>query len=77
MIPSARKLNTVQTLKDKVVVITGAACGTGRALALTCGRHGARLFGAADVVVNNAGGTLVSSVEKLQTALPPPSKENP
>ncbi|MBP6852556.1 MAG: hypothetical protein KA164_13195 [Rhodoferax sp.] len=67
----------MQTLKDKVVVITGAACGIGRALALTCGRHGARLSGAADVVVNNAGDTLVSSVEKLQTALPPPSKENP
>ncbi len=77
MIPAARKFNTVQTLKDKVVVITGAACGIGRALALTCGRHGARLSGAADVVVNNAGDTLVSSVEKLQTALPPPSKENP
>ena len=105
----------MQTLKDKVVVITGAASGIGRALALECGRQGARLlladlngpglaelsaqlhafgvtshtqrvdagsesdifalaqtcqalFGAADVVVNNAGVTLVSSVEKLQTA---------
>ncbi len=105
----------MHTLNNKVVVITGAASGIGRALALACGRRGARLlladldepglarlsaelrtlgatshsqcmdagseadifalahtcqtlFGAADVVVNNAGVTLVSSVEKLQTA---------
>ena len=104
----------MQTLNNKVVVITGAASGIGRALALECGRRGAHLlladldepglaelsaqlhtlgvtshtqrmdagseadlfalaqtcqtvFGAADVVVNNAGVTLVSSVEKLQT----------
>lgn len=104
----------MQTLNNKVVVITGAASGIGRALALECGSRGARLlladlnepalaeltaylkargvschgqpmdagveadifalaqtcqtlFGAADVVVNNAGVTLVSSVEKLQT----------
>lgn len=104
----------MQTLNNKVVVITGAASGIGRALALECGRRGARLlladldepglavlsaqlhtlgvtshaqridagneadifalaqtcqtvFGAADVVVNNAGVTLVSSVEKLHT----------
>jgi short-subunit dehydrogenase len=105
----------MQTLKDKVVVITGAASGIGHALALECGRRGARLLladlnesglaevsaqlqalgvthhtqrmdagsesdifslaqtcqtllGCADVLVNNAGVTLVSSVEKLQTA---------
>ena len=105
----------MQTLNNKVVVITGAASGIGRALALECGGQGARLlladlnepglaelsaqlqargitchgqrmdagseteifalaqtcqshFGAADVVINNAGVTLVSSVEKLQTA---------
>ena len=105
----------MQTLNNKVVVITGAASGIGRALALACGARGARLlladlnepglaelaaqlqalgttchfqrmdagseadifalartcqsqFGAADIVFNNAGVTLVSSVEKLQTA---------
>jgi len=67
----------VQTLKDKVVVITGTASAIDRAPALECGRRAVPLFGAADLVVNNAGVTLVSSVEKLQTALPPPSKENP
>ena len=105
----------MRTLKNKVVVITGAASGIGRALALECGARGAHLlladlnqagltdlvqqlhsggvtchshqmdtgceadvfamaqtcqslFGAADVLINNAGVTLVSSVEKLQTA---------
>ena len=105
----------MHTLNNKVVVITGAASGIGRALAHACGRRGARLlladldapglaslsaelhalgitshsqrmdagseadvfalakacqalYGAADVVVNNAGVALVSSVEKLQTA---------
>jgi NADP-dependent 3-hydroxy acid dehydrogenase YdfG len=105
----------VKTLKDKVVVITGAASGIGQALALACAAKGARLMladineaglaqtceqaralgatclskhtdtaseaaifelaefcaarlGAAEVLVNNAGVALVSSVEKLQTA---------
>ena len=34
----------MQTLQDKAVVITGAASGIGRALALALGRHGARLL---------------------------------
>lgn len=105
----------MHTLRDKVIVITGAASGIGRALAVECGARGARLLladidehglagvatqlqstgahchvqhmdagkeadifalaqtclarlGPADVLVNNAGVTLVSSVEKLQTA---------
>ena len=105
----------MKTLKDKVVVITGAASGIGQALALACADKGARLLladineadlaqtceqvrargatclsqhtdtgseaaifaladfcaanlGPADVLVNNAGVALVSSVEKLQTA---------
>ena len=104
----------MQSLHNKVVVITGAASGIGRALALECAGRGARLFladidvagladvcarvraagtlcqtmrvdagseadifalaqacaewyGGADVLVNNAGVTLVSSVDKLQT----------
>ena len=106
---------TMKTLHNKLVVITGAASGIGRALALACARRGARLLladidaegladvatqaralgatchsrhtdtgseeavfalaaycaaelGAADVVVNNAGVGLVSSVERLRTA---------
>jgi NADP-dependent 3-hydroxy acid dehydrogenase YdfG len=105
----------VKTLKDKVVVITGAASGIGQALALACAARGARLLladinesglahiceqvrslgatcqsqrtdtgdeaaifaladfcsaslGPADVLINNAGVALVSSVEKLQTS---------
>ncbi len=105
----------MKNLQDKVVVITGAASGIGRALALACAGRGARLmladlneaalasvaaeasakgarchtlrvdtgreqdihelarvcathFGAADVVINNAGVALVSSVEKLNVA---------
>ena len=104
----------MQSLHKKVVVITGAASGIGRALALECAGRGARLFladideagladvcarvqaagtqcqtkrvdagseadifalaqacaeryGGADVLINNAGVTLVSSVDKLQT----------
>lgn len=34
----------MQTLRNKVVVITGAASAIGRALALECGRRGARLL---------------------------------
>lgn len=106
---------SMNTLKNKSVVITGAASGIGRALALECARRGARLlladinapglqqavdaakaigalcdglptdtgdeaaifalaaeaarlFGAADVVVNNAGVTLVAPVATLPTA---------
>ena len=104
-------------LSNKVIVITGAASGIGRALALNLAGRGCKLlladlneaglaetatlawqrapsakistqltdsgneaaifelaevcktqFGAADIVVNNAGVALVSSVEKLQTA---------
>ena len=105
----------MKTLKDKVVVITGAASGIGQALALACAAKGARLLladineaglaqicekvralgaacqsqrtdtgdeasifaladfcaaslGPADVLINNAGVALVSSVEKLQTS---------
>ena len=105
----------MQSLHNKVVVITGAASGIGRALALACAGRGARLFiadideagladvcarvqatgtqchakcidagseadifalaqacaeryGGADVLINNAGVTLVSSVDKMQTA---------
>ena len=106
----------MQSLSNKVVVITGAASGIGRALALHLAGRGCRLlladlnatglaetaalalrqtpaaeivteltdsgneaaifalaevcktrFGAADIVINNAGVALVSSVEKLQT----------
>lgn len=109
----------MQGLEGKGVVITGAASGIGRALALACARRGARLLladvqlpaleetaalaraassngaaaqvhvlrtdtgverdlhelaaasqgllGGADLLVNNAGVSLVSSVEKLQT----------
>ena len=106
---------SMNTLKNKSVVITGAASGIGRALALECARRGARLLladinapglqqavdaakaigalcdglptdtgdeaaifalaaeaarlcGAADVVVNNAGVTLVAPVATLPTA---------
>ena len=107
----------MQALNNKVVVITGAASGIGRALALNLASRGCQLlladlnetglaetaaqalrqapaaqivtqltdsgneaaifalaevcktrFGAADIVINNAGVALVSSVEKLQTA---------
>ena len=34
----------MKTLHDKAVVITGAASGIGRALALDCARRGARLL---------------------------------
>ena len=107
-------LQPMQSLHNKVVVITGAASGIGRALALECAGRGARRFladideagladvcaqvqaagtpcqtqrvdagseadifalaqacaeryGGADVLINNAGVTLVSSVDKLQT----------
>ena len=103
----------MQTLNNKVVVITGAASGIGRALALACAQRGARLvladlnapglaevssqvellgaschsrvtdtgveaeiwaladfcqsaLGPADVVINNAGVSLVSSVENMK-----------
>lgn len=105
----------MRSLQNKVVVITGAASGIGRALTLECAKRGARLlladvdeagladvaaqvtatgsachaqtvdtgleedvralaqtcaahYGAADVVINNAGVGLVSSVEHLKTA---------
>lgn len=105
----------MKTLQNKVVVITGAASGIGRALALESARRGARLlladvdeaglaevatkvqatgaacqtqaidtgreenifalaqacaqhYGGADVLINNAGVGLVSSVEHLTTA---------
>ena len=105
----------MKTLRDKVVVITGAASGIGRALALACAARGAKLmladldepglasvmtqvtaagaqchtlrvdagreddifelarvctvyYDGADVVINNAGVGLVTSVDKLQTA---------
>ena len=103
----------MQSLKDQVIVITGAASGIGRALSLDAARQGARLlladidaarladtlaevralgaraesqvtdsgreddlhalaaacerhYGGVDVLVNNAGVALVSSVERLQ-----------
>lgn len=107
-------------IKDKVVVITGAASGIGRALAIDCAQRGAkllladidanglkqlaellsesslnesgercqtrvtdtgneaeiqalaaecqRLFGGADIVINNAGVALVSPIESAETA---------
>ncbi len=105
----------MKTLQGKVVVVTGAASGIGRALAKACAVRGARLlladideeglaettrmvqatgaschpvrtdtgsevdirslsdictahFGAADVVINNAGVGLVASVEHLELA---------
>ena len=108
-------MGRMKSLQNKVIVITGAASGIGRALALEGARRGARLmladideaglaaataevgalgatchslrvdtgqeqeiftlaraceqhYGAADVVINNAGVTLMSSVEQLQTA---------
>lgn len=44
-----RQANEYKSLKDKVVVITGAASGIGRAIALQMGHHGA------NVVVNYIG----------------------
>ena len=105
----------MHSLANKVVVITGAASGIGRALALECAQRGTRLLladldepglaaissevkalgatchcrptdtgveaeifalaefglaslGPADVVINNAGVSLVSSIEKLKIA---------
>lgn len=104
----------MKNLAGKVIVVTGASSGIGRALALTLARRGAKLLladldeaglaetgkqaqalgatvctrrtdtgneaeifqladfcatalGPADIVINNAGVTLVSSVEKLKT----------
>lgn len=54
-------------LKDKVVVVTGASSGIGRAIAIGAARHGAKAVIVSDVTEEprEGGGPAVAEIEKL------------
>lgn len=54
-------------LKDKVVVVTGASSGIGRAIAIGAARHGAKAVIVSDVTEKprEGGGPAVAEIEKL------------
>lgn len=57
-------------LKDKVVVVTGAASGIGRAIAIGAARHGARAVIVSDITEtsNEGGSTTTSQIDALGVA---------
>jgi len=57
-------------LKDKVVVVTGAASGIGRAIAIGAAQHAAKAVVVSDITEtsNEGGGTTTSEIEALGVA---------